>query len=102
MSLCESAGPTIPLEVHPQKTHLETAVLTTHHHPVSPSEARNITGDGETKVLNHLGSLHLPQTEDSRVTGVCYQQCPQCCPGLTSQTGQGIPDKVGNTKKKPA
>ena len=46
------------------------------HHPIDSPEARNIIGDGETKGLNHLGSLPLPQTVASRVTGVYYQQCP--------------------------
>ena len=53
--------------------HLEIEVLTTHHHPVSPLEAKNITGIGETRGLNHLSSPHLPQIMDLRVTGVHYQ-----------------------------
>ena len=50
-----------PLGVPLWKMHLEIVVLTTHHHPMGPLEARNIIGTGETKGLNHLGSLHLPQ-----------------------------------------
>ena len=80
--------------------HLWNVVLTIHHHPASPLEARNIIGDGETKGLNHLGSLHLPQTMVSRVIGVHYQQCLQCHPDLTGQTDQGIPDEVDDTEKK--
>ena len=80
---------------------LEIVVLTTHHHPVGPPEAGNIIGDRETKGLNHLGSLHLPPTVGSRVTGVCYQQCPRCHPDLTSQTDQDVPDEVDGIEKKP-
>ena len=56
--------------------HLEIVVLTTHCHPISPPEAGNVIGLGETKGLNHLGFLHLPQTVGSRATGVCCQQHP--------------------------
>ena len=103
MWICQLNNPfsLIPLEVHLWKMHLETVVLTTHHHPISPSEARNIIGNGETKGFNHLSSLHLPQTEGSRATGVGYQQHPQCCPDLTSQMDQGVPDEVDDTEKKP-
>ena len=86
----------IPLELPLQKTHLET----THHHPIGPLEAKNVTGIRGTKGLNHLGSLHLPQTMVLKVTGVHYQQRLQCHPGLTSQTGQDIPDEVGNIEIK--
>ena len=65
-----------PLEVQLQKMHLEIVVLTTHCHPVGPSEAGNVIGDGETKGLNHLSSLHIPQTMGLRATGVHYQQHP--------------------------
>ena len=41
-------------------------------HPIDPLEARNITGIGWTKGLNHLSSLHLPQTVGLRATGVHY------------------------------
>ena len=75
-------------------------VLTTHHHPIGPQGAGSIIGIGGTKGLNHLISLHLPQTVVLRVTGVHYQQCPQCHRDLTAQMDQGIPDKVDNTKKK--
>ena len=70
--------------------HLEMAVLTTHHHPISPQGAGSIIGIGETRGLNHLSSLHLPQTMVSRVIAVHYQQHPQCHPDLTSQMDQGI------------
>ena len=78
---CESAGPNNPsgltLQEAPlQKMHLEIVVLTTHHHPISPPEAENVIGIGETKGLNLLSSLHLPQTKGSRATGVCYQWLP--------------------------
>ena len=32
-----------------QKMHLEIAVLTTHHHPMGPPEAKNVIGIGETR-----------------------------------------------------
>ena len=80
--------------------HLEIAVLTTHHHPIDTLEVGNITDIGGTKGLNHLSSLHLPQTVGSRVTGAHYQQLPRCHPGLTSQTDQDIPDEVGNIEMK--
>ena len=82
--------------------HLEIAVLTTHHHPINPLVARSVIGIGETKGLNHLSSLHLPQTVGSRVTGVHYQQHPQCHPDLSSQMDQDVPDKVDDIEKKPA
>ena len=68
MSPCESANPnnpsgSIPLEVPLLKMHLEIAVPTTHHHPIGPLEAGNMLGIRETKGLNHLSSLHLPQTK---------------------------------------
>ena len=82
-----------------QVGHLEIVVLTTQHHPVGPLEARNIIGIRETKGLNHLSSLHLPQMVGSRATGVHYQH-PWYCPGLTSQIDQDIPDKVDGIKRK--
>ena len=88
-----------PLGVPLQKMHLEIAVLTTHHHPISPQGAGNVICIGGTKGLDHLGSLHLPQTMVLRVTGVCYQQCPWCRPDLTGQMGQGIPDEVDDIEK---
>ena len=90
----------IPLGVPLQKKHLEIVVLTTHPHHISPLEAGNIIGIWGTKGLNHLSSL--PQTVDSRGTGVCYWQCPWCCPDLTGQTDQDAPGKVDNIEKKPA
>ena len=90
----------IPLEVHLQRMHLGIVVLTTHHHPVGPPEAGNIIGDRETKGLNHLSSLHLPQTMGSRATGVHYWQCPRCHPDLTSQMDQEVPNEVDNIEKK--
>ena len=75
-------------------------VLTIHHHPISPQMARNIKGIGETRGLNHLISLLLPQTMGSRATGVLYQQCPQCHPDLTGQMDQDVPDRVDDAEKK--
>ena len=60
----------------PRKMHLEIVVPTTHCHPVGPLEAGNIIGIGGTKGLNHLSSLHLPQTMDSKAIGVHYQWLP--------------------------
>ena len=91
-----------PLEVHLQKMHLEIAVPTTHCHPIGPLEARSIIGIEETKGLNHLGFLHLPQRVCWRVMGVHYQQCPQCHSDMTGQMGQDIPDEVDDIEKKPA
>ena len=79
--------------------HLEIVVLTTHHHPTGPLGARNIIGIGKTKGLNHLGSVYLLQTLGLRATKVHYQQLPLCCPGLTSQTDQDVPDKVDDIDK---
>ena len=78
MSICQPNNPSslIPLEVPLQKMHLEIAVPTTYYHPIGPPEAENIIGIRETRGLNPLSSLHLPQTVDFRVTGVCYQQLP--------------------------
>ena len=74
MSICQSNNPSglIPLEVHLQKMHLEIAVLTTQHCPIGPLEAGSVIGMGETKGLNYLGSLHLPQTVGLRAKGVHY------------------------------
>ena len=52
----------------PQKMCLETAVLTIPKCPVGPLEAKNTTGDEETKGLNHPDFLHLHWTVVSRVT----------------------------------
>ena len=79
---------------------LEMAVPTTHHHLASLLEAANVTGMGETRGLNHLSFLHLLQTVGLRVTKVCYQQPPLCCPGLTSQVDLDIPDEVDDTERK--
>ena len=81
---------------------LEIAVLTIHSHLTSPPEAENAIGDRETRALNHLSSLHLPQTMVLKVIGVHYQQCLQCHPDLIAQMGQGILDGVDNTKRKHA
>ena len=91
-----------PLRVHLWKTHLEFVVPTTHHHPVGPPEAGNIIGIGETKGLNHLGSLHLPPTVGLTATGVHYWQCPWCCPDLTDQMDQDVPHEVDDIERKPA
>ena len=79
---------------------LEIVVLTIQDHLASPLEAENAIGDGETRGLNHLGFLHLPQTVVSRVIGVHYQQCLQCHPDLTAQMDQDIPDEVDDTEEK--
>ena len=42
--------------------------------PCQPPGAGNIIGDGETRGLNNLSSLHLPHTVVSRAIGVHYQQ----------------------------
>ena len=42
--------------------------------PIGPQEAENIIDIRETKGLNHLSSIHLPQTIGLRVTRVCYQR----------------------------
>ena len=76
------------------------AVLTTHWHPIDPPEAENIIGIGETRGLIPLGSLRLPQIMGLRATGVCYQWLPQCHPGLTCPTDQGILDKVDDIERK--
>ena len=62
-----------PTELPHQKMCLEIVVLTTPKHPVSPLEAKNAIGEGETKGPNHLGFLHLPHTVVSRVIGVHCQ-----------------------------
>ena len=79
--------------------HLEMAVPTTHHHLTSLLGAGNVTGIGETRGLNHLSFLHLPQAMGLRVTKVPYQQPPLCHPGLTGQMDQDIPDKADDIKK---
>ena len=81
---------------------LEIAVLTICSHLIDPPEAKNAIGDGETRGLNHLSSLHLPWTMVSRVIGVLYQQHLQCRLDLTTQVGQGIPDEVDDTERKHA
>ena len=48
------------------------AALTTSHHLTGPLEAANAIEDGETRDLNCLGFLCLPQTMALRVIGVHY------------------------------
>ena len=79
---------------------LEIAVPTIHSHLASPPEAKNIIGGGETGGLNHLSSLHLPQTMVLRVIGIQYEQHLRCCPDLTGQMDQGVPDEVDDTEKR--
>ena len=81
---------------------LEIVVLTIHHHLTSPPGAGNVIGDGETRGLNHLRSLHLPWTVVLRVIGVHFQQHLRYCPDLTGQMDQGIPDEVDDIQKKHA
>ena len=75
MRICQPNSPSssMPIEHPHQKTCLQIAVLTTPKHPVSPLEAKNTLGEGETKGPNHLGFLHLPQTVVSRVIEVHCQ-----------------------------
>ena len=80
--------------------HLEIAVLTTNEHPISPLEAKNATGEGETKGTNHLGFLCPPQTMVLKVIGVHCQQHLQCHPDLTTWMDQGVPDEVDTIKKR--
>ena len=47
--------------------------LTTPGHLTGHLEAMNAIEDGETRDLNCLGFLHLPQTMALMVLGVCYQ-----------------------------
>ena len=82
--------------------YLEIAVLTIPELPIGPSEAKNATGDRETKGLNHLGFLCLPQTVVSRVIEAHCQQCLQCHLDQTIQANQGVPDEVDDVKKKHA
>ena len=74
-------------------------VPTTHSHPASLLGAGNVIDIGETKGLNHLSSLHFLQTVGLRATKVHYQQLPLCCPGLTGQMDQDVPDEVDNVKR---
>ena len=55
--------------------------------PIGPPEAKNATGDEETKGLNHPALLHLPQTMVLRVTEVHCQQLLQCHPDQIAHTG---------------
>ena len=88
---------------HPHwKTSLEIAVLTTAKNPDGPLEAKNTTGEGETKGPNHLGFLHLPQTMVLRAIEVHCLWHLQCHPDWTIQTDQGIPDEVDGIEKKHA
>ena len=63
----------MPTEHPHQNMCLEIAVLTIPEHPVSPLEAKNAIGEGETKGPNHPGFLHLPRTMVSRVIEVHCQ-----------------------------
>ena len=67
--------------------------------PVRPQEAENAMDVGETKGLCHLSSPHLPQIVSLRVTGVHYQQLPECHLGLTDQMDPDIPDKGDGTER---
>ena len=80
--------------------HLGRLVLIVHHHPVSPPEAKNVIGIRETKGLNHLSSLYLPQTMGSRVTRVHCQWLLQCHLDLTGQMDPNVPEEVDGTKRK--
>ena len=81
---------------------LETAVLTIPKCPISPPEADNPTGDGETKGLTHPGLLCLHWTMASRLTEVHCRWLLQCHPDEIIQTGHGVPDEVDDIEKKHA
>ena len=102
--ICQANNPSssITLGIPLWKMHLEMVVLIICHHPIGPLEAKNTTREGETRGLICLGFLHLLQTVVSKAIGVHYQQCLLCCPDLTTQTDQGIPDEVDDTEKKHA
>ena len=78
---------------------LEMAVLTICHQLAGLLGAGDVTGIGETRGLNHLSFLYLPQTLGLRVTEVHYQQPPLCSPGLIGQMDQDIPDKADDIEK---
>ena len=103
MQICWPNNPSslIPLEACLQKMHLEIAVPTTQCHPKGPQAARSIIGIGETKGLNHLGSLHLPPIVGLKVTGVRYRQHLRYHPDLTSQMDQDVPGEVDDIERKP-
>ena len=88
-----------PPRSSPLKDASGLVVLIINCHLISPQEAKNITNIRETKGLHHLGSPQLPWTMGSRATGVCYQQLPQCCLGLTGQTDPNIPEEVDHIKR---
>ena len=90
----------IPQEVPLQRMYLGMVVLIIHCCPISPPEAENAIGIRETKGLNHLGSLHLPQTMGATATGVHYWQLSQCHLGLTGQIDTDVPDEVDSIKRK--
>ena len=96
-NLSSLTPPGVPL----QETHLEIVVLTTHSHPIGPLEAGDVIGIGETKGVNHLSSLHLPQTVGTKATGVHYWQPPGCHPDLTGQMVQDAPYEEDNIERKP-
>ena len=48
-------------------------VLTTPKHPIGSLEAKNIIEEGETRGIDHLGSLHSPQTMALKVIEVHCQ-----------------------------
>ena len=90
----------IPQEVLLWWMHLGMVVLIVNHHPIGPQEAENIIDVRETRGLNHLSSLHLPQTVALRVTGIHYQWLPWCHLGLTGQTDPNIPEEVDGIERK--
>ena len=61
-----------PPRSSPPKDASGMVVLIDHCHPIGPPGAENVIGVGETKDLNHLCSLCLPQTVGLRVTRVHY------------------------------
>ena len=106
MSPCVSASPPSLLCQPPKKFPPKDMLRDdSSNYPPSlhrPSEAMNTIDDGETRDLSHLGFLCLLWTVTFRVIGVCYEWCLQCCPDLTIQMNQDIPDAVDDTEKRHA
>ena len=72
---------------------------TINNHHVSPRGAETAIDVRRTKGLHHFSSHHLPQNMGLRATGACYQQLPQCHPGLIDQTDPGIPNEGDATER---
>ena len=72
---------------------------TVSHHHISPRRTKIGIDSGETKGLCHHGSSHLAQIVGLRVTGVLYQQLPECHPGLIGQMDPSTTDEGDGTKR---